>query len=79
MKNIYVKYLVEVKYPWWFLGSFLKSPCQRSMVELICENTQRQPHKMVKHTQKVRRLLPANCLSVFDHFVGLELKVLTGL
>ena len=23
---------------------------------------------MVKHTQTIRRLLPTNCLSVFDHF-----------
>ena len=29
---------------------------------------------MVKHTQTIRRL---NCLSVFDHFVGLALKGLT--
>ena len=29
---------------------------------------------MVKHTQTIRRLLPMNCLSVFDHFVGLVLK-----
>ena len=29
---------------------------------------------MVKHTQKIRRLLPMNCLSVFDHFVGLAVK-----
>ena len=34
----------------------------------------RQPHKMVKHTQAICRLLPMNCLSVFDHFVGLALK-----
>ena len=26
---------------------------------------------MVEHTQTIRRLLPTNCLSVFDHFVGL--------
>ena len=32
---------------------------------------------MVKHTQTSRRLLPTNCLSVFDHFVGLALKGLT--
>ena len=37
----------------------------------------RQPHKMVKHTQTICRLLPTNCLSVFDHFVGLTLKELT--
>ena len=34
----------------------------------------RQAHKMVKHTQTIRRLLPTNCLSVFDHFVWLALK-----
>ena len=27
----------------------------------------------------IRGLLPTNCLSVFDHFVGLELKGLTSL
>ena len=35
------------------------------------------PPKMVKHTQTIRRLLPTNCLSAFDHFVGLALKRLT--
>ena len=34
----------------------------------------RQPYKMVKHTQTIRRLVLTNCLSVFDHFVGLTLK-----
>ena len=29
---------------------------------------------MVKHNQTIRRLLPTNRLSVFDHFVGLALK-----
>ena len=29
---------------------------------------------MVKHTQKIRRQKPTNCLGVFDHFVKLELK-----
>ena len=29
---------------------------------------------MVEHTQTIRRLLQTNCLSVFDHFVGLALK-----
>ena len=33
---------------------------------------------MVKHTQKICNLL-TNCLSVFDHFVGLALKGLIGL
>ena len=35
-----------------------------------------QPHKMVKHTQKLRRQEPTNCLSVFERFVGLSLRVL---
>ena len=29
---------------------------------------------MVKHTRTIRRLLPTNSLSVFDHVVGLALK-----
>ena len=29
---------------------------------------------MVKHIQTIRRQKPTNCLSVFDHFVGLALK-----
>ena len=29
---------------------------------------------MVKHTQTICRLLPTNCVSVFDHFGGLALK-----
>ena len=32
-----------------------------------------QPRKIVKHTQTNRRQ-PTNCLSVFDHFMGLTLK-----
>ena len=31
----------------------------------------RQPRKMVKNTQKIRRLLPTNCFSVFHHFAEL--------
>ena len=29
---------------------------------------------MVKNTQTIRRLLPTDCLRVFDYFVGLVLK-----
>ena len=32
------------------------------------------PDKMVKYTQTIRQQQPMNCLSVFDHFVGLTLK-----
>ena len=39
----------------------------------------RQLHKMVKHTQTIRQFLPKNCLSVFDHYVGLALKGLNPL
>ena len=34
---------------------------------------------MVKHTQTIHRLMPTNCLSVFDHFVGRALKGLNKL
>ena len=41
----------------------------------------RQPHKMVKHTQKIRRMLPTNCADEFFEcglcdwrFVGLAFK-----
>ena len=33
-----------------------------------------QAHKMVKYTQTIHLLLKTNCLSVFDHFVGLAFK-----
>ena len=42
----------------------------------ILQQILRQPHKMVKHTQTIRRPLRANCLNVLDHFVGLVLKEL---
>ena len=32
---------------------------------------------MVKHTQKISRQQPMNCLNDFKHFVGLGLKGLT--
>ena len=34
---------------------------------------------MVKHTQVIRRQKPTNCLSVFDHFLGLTVKVLKNI
>ena len=44
----------------------------------LCENTfylfKPQPPKMVRQTQVIRLQQPANCLSLFDHFVGLGLK-----
>ena len=35
-----------------------------------------QPHKIVKHTQTICQQQPMNCLSVFDHLVGLAFKQL---
>ena len=37
-----------------------------------------QPNQMVKQSQTIRRQLPTNCLSVFDHFLELVLKGLTS-
>ena len=47
--------------------------------QLDLKSFERQPHKMVEHTQTIRRLLPTNCLSVFDHIVELEIKGLNCL
>ena len=41
---------------------------------LVYYPIKRQLRKMVRHTQTMRRQQPTNCLSVFDHFVGLALK-----
>ena len=38
----------------------------------------RQSNQMVKHTQLICRLLPTNCLSVFDHVVELVFKGLNS-
>ena len=47
---------------------------------VICKYSQaikRQAHKMVKHTQTIRQQIGDKlATSVFDHFVGLVLKVL---
>ena len=39
----------------------------------------RQLQKMVKPTEAICRVLPTNCLSVFENFVGLILKGLMSL
>ena len=46
------------------------------MDKYVCWPFHCQPRKMVKHTQTTRRILLMNCLSVFNHFVGLTLKEL---
>ena len=40
----------------------------------ILSSFEPQPHKMVTHTQTIHRQQPKNCLSEFNHFVGLALK-----
>ena len=34
---------------------------------------------MIKHTQTIRRQKPADCLSVFDHFMGLSRRGLNSM
>ena len=54
------------------------SAISKYVIKLIIKNQVRwpfkcQPHEMVKHTQN-NSLAAANKLSVFDHFVGLNLS-----
>ena len=44
--------------------------------EIHASPFKRQTHEIVKHTQIFCRQEPTNCLSVFDHFAGLEVKEL---
>ena len=41
-----------------------------------CLTSKRQAREIVKHAQTIHRMLPTNCLSVFDYFVGLTFKKL---
>ena len=45
-------------------------PISNQLVTWLVLPFKRQPHKLVNHTQRIRRPL----LSVFDHFGGLVLK-----
>ena len=63
---------------WVFFIWVSKSQWIKILIKTGFETFQRQPHKMVKHTQTIRRLFPMKCLSVFDHFVGLALKGLNN-
>ena len=36
--------------------------------------SKRPSHKIAKHTRTIRRVLPTNCLSVYNYFVRLTLK-----
>ena len=39
-----------------------------SNIPFLCPPKMSENHKMVKHTQAIRQLLPMNCLSMIDHF-----------
>ena len=54
-----------------FLGN-IKETSVMKWVNLLSANP-----KNGQTYSTIRGLLPTNCLSVFDHFVGLELKELT--
>ena len=72
------KYLQNEKSLWGeiknnFFHFYRAFSCQNCSQTWECA-FKRQPHKMVKHTQKICRQRPSNCLSVFDHFLGLALS-----
>ena len=48
--------------------------CLYELVQYPYQPFKRQHHEKVKHTQTICRLLPTNCSSVLDNFVGLALK-----
>ena len=58
-------------------NNFIKNHKTWDLVAALMLNSVVEPtdwHKMIKHTQTIRWQQPTNCLSVFDHFVGLALK-----
>ena len=57
------------------LNTSKKSEPTQTKESINSLNPLRVSPKMVKYVQRIRRLLPMNCLSVFDHFVGLALKL----
>ena len=67
---IFVSGLVVIVVDGGFFSPFVHVT-KGSMLMLTLEN---QRHKTIKHTQTVCRQKPTNCLSLFDHFVGLALK-----
>ena len=56
-----------------------KYPCNKKNITFTWLSSlynpfKRQPHKMFKQSQTIRRQQPKSCCSIFDHFVGLVLK-----
>ena len=50
-----------------------KVPYLLEKMAMSAQPVKRQTIKMVKHSQATRWQQPANCLRVFDHFLGLGL------
>ena len=59
---------------WKLLFPIFKQWISCQLLNNNCRPFKYQSYKMVKHTQIIRRLLPTNCLRVFDHFVGSAVK-----
>ena len=73
----YLEYCITLK--WWESnGTKRVNACIFVRGKLI-QPSERQPHKIVKHIHTICRKHPTNCLSEFDHFVGLALKGLSFL
>ena len=68
---------VAINRVWKICRNFLKSQVyvavflDLSQSSCVLNPFKHQLYKMIKHTQINCRLLPTNCLSVFDHFLGL--------
>ena len=54
--------------------TFCNSSITQSWKEILDQLFKRWSLEMVKHTQTIRRQQSTDCLSVFDHFVGLSLE-----
>ena len=65
--NLYERFLRPTM--WYFSFCFMFFILRFGILILL-----RQPRKMVKHTQTIRQQKPTNCMSLFDHFVGLAPK-----
>ena len=55
------------------VNCFLQNVRPKKDVNALSAN----PPKMIKHTRTIRPQKPADCLIVYDHFVGLALKGLS--
>ena len=63
-----MKYVMNAKTDTWRKAG---SSCLEDYETIFMVLLGNQPHKMIKHTQKIRWQQPTNFLSEYDHFVGL--------